>query len=153
MLMGGCNPKWAHKSHKTYYYKITKNISKITHLYIYLTKCSANCFSNFPFYFIRRALIRTFESHGCLFYFCFLLSRLFGGVLGGIFSRIILDYPGPWYRRFSDHQPSTLAARVDRLVSALNQSGRPVAQKMRTGLFYIKTLVLGKNRSKFVVLI
>ena len=39
-----------------------------------------------------------------IFYFCFLPSRFFGGILGGFFSRIILDH-GIVGLRTANHQP------------------------------------------------
>ena len=46
---------------------------------------------------------------------------------------------------FFDRQPPILTARIDRVLAVLDQNDRPVAQKMRTGLFYLELLVLGKN--------
>ena len=57
------------------------------------------------------------------------------------------------YRAFFDRQPPILTARIDRVLAVLDQKDRPVAQKMRTGLYYFELLVLGKNRLKFFVLI
>ena len=48
------------------------------------------------------------------------------------------------YRTVLDRQPPTLTARVNRVLAILYQSGQPVAQKMHTGLPYLKLLVLGK---------
>ena len=60
------------------------------------------------------------------------------------------------YLTFSDRQPRQppiLTARIDRVLAVMDQKDRPVAQKMRTGLFYLEIAVLGKNRLKFFVLI
>ena len=50
------------------------------------------------------------------------------------------------YRTFFDRQPPILTARIDRVMAVPDQKDRPVAQKMRTGLYYVELLVLGKNR-------
>ena len=71
-------------------------------------------------------------------------------VLAGIFfsNRTEHGYP-----TFFDRQPPILTARIDCVLAVLDQKDRPVAQKMRTGLYYFELLVLGKNRLKFFVLI
>ena len=61
---------------------------------------------------------------------------------------LIQDWIGSWYRSFSDRQPPTLTARLDRLLAVFYGQGRPVAQKMRTGLLYTRTVVLGNRVSK-----
>ena len=76
-----------------------------------------------------------------LFYLFFTFLFFWWGP-GRHFSK---DYPGPWYRRFSDRQSSTLTAQVDRVVAVLHQNDQPVAQNMRTGLLYTRVSVLGKN--------
>ena len=57
------------------------------------------------------------------------------------------------YCTFFDRHPPILTARIDRVMAVLDQKDRPVAQKMRTGLFYLELLVLGKNRLKVFILI
>ena len=57
------------------------------------------------------------------------------------------------YRSFFDRQSSTLTVWMDRLLAVLYQPGRPVAQKMHTGLFYKRTLVLENETLNKVVLI
>ena len=64
-----------------------------------------------------------FECRPCHILFLFPTLSFFRRDPRRIFFK---DYPGPWYRRFADRQPSTLATRVDRLLAALYQSGRPV---------------------------
>ena len=80
------------------------------------------------------------------------------GYLAVYFARlgsldVIVFFAGSWqafvsnrtehgFRAFFDRQPPTLTAWVDRVLAVLHQNNRPVAQKMRTGLLYLKLLVL-----------
>ena len=57
-----------------------------------------------------------FECRPCHILFLFPILLFFRRDPRRIFFE---DYPGPWYRRFADRQPSTLATRVDRLLAAL----------------------------------
>ena len=69
-------------------------------------------------------------------------------------SAIKSSLASPTTMAFPPSQPlSTTHRAIDRVLAVLDQKDRPVAQKMRTGLYYFEVLVLGKNRLKFFVLI
>ena len=70
-------------------------------------------------------------------------------VLTSIFPRITLDHV---FCRIWDCQPLILSAIVDHVEAVLYQHDQPVAQKMHTGLFYWRALVLRKNILKFLSL-
>ena len=69
-------------------------------------------------------------------------SLVFIAFLLGPARHLFQDQTDNGYCTFFDRQPPTLTARVDRVLAVLHQNDRQVAQKMRTGLFYLELFVL-----------
>ena len=95
------------------------------------------------------------EEQGHLAVYCARLGSLVVIILfAGYWQAFIFESDRPWLSYFFfGRQPPTLTARVDRVLADLDQNDRPVAQKMRTGLFYLALLFLEKNGLNFCVLI